>query len=218
MLELVLTEDGSHTIYVPELGEHYHSIHGAVQESTLVYIMNGLGFCNSNPANIFEAGFGTGLNALLSCIYSEQHKLKINYTSAENYPLKSSIVKALNHSNFAGVNGKELSDKIHTAPWGSRVEINSYFTLKKIKCDLVKDDIDGKFNLIYFDAFGPGKQPEMWTDNIFKKISEVTEAGGIFVTYSAKGEVKRALKSNGFQVNILPGPPGKREMIRATKL
>jgi tRNA U34 5-methylaminomethyl-2-thiouridine-forming methyltransferase MnmC len=218
MPELVLTEDGSHTVYVPELKEHYHSIHGAVQESSVVYIMNGLGYCSSNPVNIFEVGFGTGLNALLSCIYSLENKLKISYTSAEKYPLDLSLVNDLNHYNFAGSHGRELSDMIHAAPWGKMVEITRYFELKKIRCDLVEDRIDGKFNLIFFDAFGPDKQPEMWTSSIFKKISEVTEAGGILVTYSAKGEVKRMLKSNGFKVAILPGPPGKREMIRATKL
>jgi len=218
MNELVVTDDGSHTIFVPELNEHYHSIHGAVQESSLVYIRNGLGFSEADPVNIFEVGFGTGLNALLSAIYSSDNKRIINYTSLEKYPLPVSVINRLNHFSFAGESGKNIFNKIHGARWGSPERITEYFILNKIECDLVKDRIEGKFNLIYFDAFGPDKQPEVWTDAVFKKIASITEEGGIFVTYSCKGEVKRTLKANGFRITILPGPPGKREMIRATKL
>jgi tRNA U34 5-methylaminomethyl-2-thiouridine-forming methyltransferase MnmC len=218
MNEIIKTSDGSHTIFVPELNEHYHSIHGAVQESSLVYIKNGLDFCEANPLNIFEVGFGTGLNALLTAICDSVKKRTVYYTSIEKNPLSESVIKKLNHWSFAGEEGKHVFDLIHNATWGSFEKINENFYLKKIKCDLVQHNIEGRFDLIYFDAFGPDKQPDIWSVPVFEKISEATVAGGIFVTYAAKGEVKRVLRANGFKVTMLPGPPGKREMIRAVRL
>ena len=216
--ELVITEDGSHTIYVPELKEHDHSIHGAVRESTLVFIKNGLEFCQDDPVLIFEAGFGTGLNALLACIQGNLHRRKIIYTSVEKYPLGKQITGSLNYNLFTEAESSDLLGRIHNASWGTYEAISEYFTLRKLESDLVTEDPDGQYNLIFFDAFGPDKQPVMWTNDIFGKISRITLPGGIFVTYSSKGDVKRALKSNGFTVELLPGPPGKREMIRAIKL
>jgi tRNA U34 5-methylaminomethyl-2-thiouridine-forming methyltransferase MnmC len=216
--QLITTSDGSHTIFVPELNEHYHSIHGAVQESLLVYIKNGSGFCKDDHLNIFEVGFGTGLNALLTATSDFSNNRIIHYTSIEKDPLDISFINTLNHWSFAGSKGKAIFDSIHNVRWGSFEKISDNFYLKKIKCDLVRDNIKGKFNLIYFDAYGPDKQPEMWTRSIFDKISEITISGGVFVTYSAKGDVKRLLQKSGFKVMMLPGPPGKREMIRAIKL
>jgi tRNA U34 5-methylaminomethyl-2-thiouridine-forming methyltransferase MnmC len=216
--QIITTSDGSHTVYVPELNEHYHSIHGAVQESTLVYIKNGLEFCETNPVNIFEVGFGTGLNVLLTATSGSDKNRRIYYTSVEKYPLPEKLIRTLNHWKFTGDKGKKIFDKIHNSGWGSSERITKNFYLKKIKCDLIPDHIEGNFNLIYFDAFGPEKQPEIWTGSVFEKISKVTVQGGIFVTYSARGEIKRLLKANGFKVDLLPGPPGKREMIRAIKL
>jgi tRNA U34 5-methylaminomethyl-2-thiouridine-forming methyltransferase MnmC len=215
--QLITTSDGSHTIFVPELIEHYHSIHGAVQESSLVYIENGLGFCKTNPLNIFEVGFGTGLNALLTATSGYAEKRTICYTSIEKEPLPISVINTLNHWRFAGSKGKEIFDLIRNAEWGAFEKLSDNFYLRKIKGDLIKDNIEGKFDLIFFDAFGPDKQPEIWSKNVLKKISEITDAGGIFVTYSAKGEVRRLLREYGFVVTLLPGPPGKREMIRAIK-
>jgi tRNA U34 5-methylaminomethyl-2-thiouridine-forming methyltransferase MnmC len=217
-LELILTSDGSHTLFVPELKEHYHSIHGAVQESALVYIRNGLEFCSADPLNVFEVGFGTGLNALLTAISESDKNRIVQYTSIEKYPISENIIKKLNHWNFAGTTGRHIFDKIHEVRWGSFERITDYFYLKKIKCDLVKDHIEGKYDLIYFDAFGPDKQPEVWSESVIYKIAELTLPGAIFVTYSAKGVVKRLLINNGFKVTLLPGPPGKRQMIRAIKL
>jgi tRNA U34 5-methylaminomethyl-2-thiouridine-forming methyltransferase MnmC len=217
MNELIITSDGSHTIYVPELNEHYHSIHGAVQESALVYIKNGLGFCKSNPVNIFEVGFGTGLNTLLSVVYSRDDERIFNYTTIEKYPLGISVINTLNHWSFAGNEGRQAFGKIHNSEWGKFTEISPNFSLKKIRCDLIEDQIEGKYDLIYFDAFGPDKQPDIWTPGVFKKIADITSENGIFVTYSAKGNVKRLLKANGFKIEMLPGPPGKREMIRAIR-
>jgi tRNA U34 5-methylaminomethyl-2-thiouridine-forming methyltransferase MnmC len=218
MIELIVTSDGSHTIYVPELNEHYHSVHGAAQEAALVYVKNGLEFCETDPVSIFEAGFGTGLNTLLTATSCIKNNRTLHYTSIEKYPLPLSVISTLNHSAFAGEDGKSLFDKMHKSEWEISEKITDRFYLKKIKGDLTDCKIEGEFDIIYFDAFGPDKQPDMWTTVIFKKISDATVKGGIFVTYSAKGDVKRLLKANGFRVTMLPGPPGKREMIRAIKL
>ena len=218
MNQIIKTSDGSHTIYVPELNEHYHSIYGAVQESTFIFINNGFDFCKAEPLNIFEVGFGTGLNALLTAIRSKEGTREVNFTSIEKYPLGDEIISSLNHYQFAGENGKQIFDSIHAAPWNISVNICKNFNLKKIKEDLIEEPLTGKYDLIYFDAFGPDKQSEMWTNAIFGKIALITNQNGIFVTYSAKGEVKRNLKSCGFEVTLLPGPPGKRQMMRAVKI
>jgi len=217
MRQLIITEDGSHSIYVPELDENYHSIHGAVQESEHVFIKNGFDVCDENPVTLFEAGFGTGLNALFTAIRGLGTGKEIFYTAIEKYPLDNEIVKVLNYPAFAGEKGKMIFDQIHSCEWGKLHKIVTGFYLTKIEGDLVNDTITGSYNLVYFDAFAPDKQPEMWTKDVFRKISQVTAANGIFVTYSAKGDVKRNLEGSGFRVSRLPGPPGKRHMIRAIK-
>jgi len=215
--KLILTEDGSHTIFVPELNEHYHSIHGAVQESNIVFLENGYEYCKADPVFIFEAGFGTGLNALLTAVRSARSGRKVIYTSIEKYPLGTEIIEKFNYADFAGESGSELYNLIQKAEWGKMVKISERFSLLKIDGDLTTDYIPGMYDLIYFDAFGPDKQPDMWKEPVFMKISSVLNDGGVLVTYSAKGEVKRTLRSCGFTVSLLPGPPGKREMIRAVK-
>jgi len=214
---IVTTADGSHTIYVPEMDDHYHSVYGAIQESGHVFIKNGFDVCNADPLNIFEAGFGTGLNALLTAIRNMNGNKKVFYTAYEKYPVDETIVNSLNYPGFFGSEGKETFSLIHSCRWGQMNRISRNFSLKKVKGDLVTDIIQGRYGLIYFDAFGPDKQPEMWTADIFRKIGEATEKDGIFVTYSSKGEVKRNLRACGFRVTILPGPPGKRHIIRAVK-
>ena len=218
MIQLIETSDGSHTLYVPELDEHYHSVHGAVQESMFIFIKNGFDFCSASPLNILEVGFGTGLNALLSAIKSKTGNREVNYTSLEKYPLEDSIVNSLNHYKFAGEEGKKIFHLMHSAAWNERVKICTNFYLKKIETDFTKAQLSGAYDLIYFDAFGPDKQPEMWTAEIFRSIAAVTNDSGVLVTYSAKGEVKRSLIASGFRVTLLPGPPGKRQMIRAVKI
>jgi len=215
--QIIRTSDGSDTIFVPELNEHYHSIHGAVQESAYIFISCGFDFCKADPINIFEVGFGTGLNALLTAIKSNNGTREVNYTSIEKYPIDESIVKSLNHHQFAGDSGKEIFNSIHSAEWNHSVNICRNFNLLKISGDFTKDILQGNYDLIYFDAFGPDKQPEMWTKEIFASVAAVTNKNGILVTYSAKGEVKRNLKACGFDVTLLPGPPGKRQIIRAVK-
>jgi tRNA U34 5-methylaminomethyl-2-thiouridine-forming methyltransferase MnmC len=216
--KLITTSDGSYTIYVPELDEHYHSVNGAILESEHIFLKNGFDTTEADPLNIFEVGFGTGLNALLTAVRSCSGKRKVFYTSIEKYPLDDIVLSQLNHFRYAGDSGRELSDRIHAAEWDNQVTICENFTILKIKKDLLSFTFTDKYHLIYFDAFGPDKQPEMWSGEIFSKIGAATEKNGVFVTYSAKGEVKRTLKSCGFEVTLLPGPPGKRQIIRAIKI
>jgi tRNA U34 5-methylaminomethyl-2-thiouridine-forming methyltransferase MnmC len=218
MNELIITSDGSHTIFVPEIDEHYHSVHGAVQESTFIFIKNGFNFCEADPLSILEIGFGTGLNALLTAVKSMAGTREVNYTSIEKYPIDNKMISSLNHHEFAGENGKEIFHLIHSSPWNTDVKICKNFNLKKIETDFTKEQLSGRYDLIYFDAFGPDKQPEMWTREMFSGISSVSNKNGILITYSAKGEVKRILKACGFDVTLIPGPPGKRQMIRAVKI
>lgn len=218
MRRLIKTSDGSHTIYVPEIDEHYHSIHGAVQESAFIFIVNGFEVCKADPLSILEVGFGTGLNALLTAIKSMTGSREVNYISIEKYPLGKKIISSLNHHQFAGEHSREIFQLIHSSPWDISVNICRNFNLKKIETDFTKEKLSGKYDLIYFDAFGPDKQPEMWTRELFAGIASVTIKNGVLVTYSAKGEVRRSLKACGFDVTLIPGPPGKRQMIRAVKI
>lgn len=218
MTELVKTADGSHTLYVPELNEHYHSVNGAVQESMTVFINNGFKFCEADPLYVLEIGFGTGLNTLLTAVESCKDSRKVFYSTLEKHPVAPDMINRLNYQAFSGDTGGEIFNKIHSAEWDREQEICNNFILKKIYGDLTCDSLTGRFDLIFFDAFGPDKQPEMWTPVIFNKLTSVMVQGGIFVTYSAKGDVKRSLRANGCKVTLLPGPPGKRHMIRAVKL
>jgi len=216
--QVIYTADGSHTIFVPELNEHYHSVHGAVQESQHIFLNKGFETCKADPLFILEIGFGTGLNALLTAIRSNSGYRKVYYTTIENHPLKDEITGSLNHFKYAGEKGEEIFHLIHSALWNQSVMISENFYLEKIENDFTKFHLNGKYDLIYFDAFGPDKQPEMWTKELFSGIAAVTNKNGILVTYSAKGEVKRSLKACGFKVTLVPGPPGKRQMIRAVKI
>jgi len=215
--KIIETSDGSFTIYVPELEEHYHSIHGAIQESEHIFLRNGFDTCNCDPISIFEVGFGTGLNAFLTAIRSYETKRHVDYYAIEKYPVDSSLYKLLNYHKFRDIAGFDLFGRLHSAPWNTKVEIFPGFNLNKIKADLTTFNQTGEYDLIYFDAFGPDKQPEMWTEEIFDRVTSSIKDEGIFVTYSAKGKVKRSLKRNGFNVELLQGPPGKRQIIRAVK-
>jgi tRNA U34 5-methylaminomethyl-2-thiouridine-forming methyltransferase MnmC len=215
--QIVTTSDGSHTIFVPEINEHYHSMYGAVQESEYIFLKNGFDFCKADPVNIFEAGFGTGLNALLTAVRCIKGKREVFYTSIEKYPLSDEIIRLLNYHLFTGKEGQNIFNRIHESGWNKMQNICGNFNLSKIKGDLTSYHLTGYYDLIYFDAFGPDKQPEMWNRNIFTKISGITAKNGILITYSVKGDVKRNIKSCGFDVYILPGPPGKRQILRAIK-
>lgn len=217
MNQIITTADGSHTIYDAELDEHFHSIHGAVQESEYIFINNGFDVCKADPLNIFEVGFGTGLNALLTAMKSIHGNREVRYTSIEKYPIDRELAVSLNHHKFTGERGKEIFNLIHSSPWNIYVNICKNFSINKINGDFTEITLPEKYDLIYFDAFAPDKQPEMWTKEMFELIASVTNTNGVFVTYSAKGEVKRNLRSCGFNVLLLPGPPGKRQIIRAIK-
>lgn len=218
MNKVIVTGDGSHTIFVPGLNEHYHSVHGAIQESEHIFIRNGYRAILTDRIRIFEVGFGTGLNCILTAVECSKDKKDIFYTSVEKYPLELQLLESLNHGSFFGREHEELIRKIYRAPWETVAEISGNFHLRKLEMDLVNDPLTGEYDIVYFDAFGPGKQPEMWTEDIFSRIAEIIVPGGLFVTYSAKGEVRRNLKKSGFLVERLAGPPGKREMIRASKI
>ncbi|RLD49537.1 MAG: SAM-dependent methyltransferase [Bacteroidetes bacterium] len=215
MLKKIITADNSPTLYVPELNEHYHSVNGALQESIHIFINAGLKHIQKEKINILEVGFGTGLNAVLT--FSENKKLKknINYETIEKYPLSADIIEDLINNNFTE---PEITEQIHKIPWEQEVKISDNFCIKKIKTDLKKYTPEKLFDLIYFDAFAPEKQPELWTEKIFKKIYDATKQNGILVTYSAKGTVKQALRAAGFSVKRLPGPKGKRHMVQAVKI
>lgn len=218
LIQIFRTADGSDTLYVPELDEHYHSIHGAVQESQFIFINSGFYFCKATPLSILEIGFGTGLNALLTAIESKAGDRVVNYTTMDNNPLDNLLIESVNHHEFAGEYGRELFELIHSSPWNENVHICKNFNIHKINTDFTKEKLTGSYDLIYFDAFGPDKQPEMWTTEIFASIAAATAKNGILVTYSAKGQVRRNLNACEFEVSLIPGPPGKRQMIRAMKI
>lgn len=215
-----LTADGSHTLFIPGLDEHYHSVNGAVQESTHVFIEAGLRHCSKDVIRIFEVGFGTGLNAFLTLLESNKTKKTIHYTTIEAYPLSDSIIKELNYPAKCLSIEKEMYYKLHDAEWEKESEITDTFFLTKRKADFTNFDfseIKENVDIIYFDAFAPDKQSDMWTQEIFDKLYNVAGVGCILVTYCAKGVVRRMMQQAGFTTERLPGPPGKREMLRATK-
>jgi tRNA U34 5-methylaminomethyl-2-thiouridine-forming methyltransferase MnmC len=216
---LILSEDGSHTLYVPELNEHYHSVHGAIQESLHVFINAGLRACSQKKLNILEIGFGTGLNAFLTFIEADKQNFELNYITYEPFALQTETWQQLNYPQlFNNPRDSEIFTLLHEAVWGIPVALGDNFVLHK-RDEKIEDAIlpEHFFNLIYFDAFAPAVQPELWTYQIFKKIFEATASDGILVTYSAMGEVRRNLIKAGFIVERIPGPPGKREMLRAIK-
>jgi len=215
------TADGSHTLYVPALNEHYHSTNGAIQESELVFIHNGLHHLAAclKEINILEVGFGTGLNALLTVLEAKKQKRKINYVAVEPQPVDAEILEKLNFASVIGSTEAEgYYKKLHEANWTYPVFLSDYFILSKIQAKLEEITLrDEQFNLIFFDAFGPDVQPELWNEEIFARLFKCLKTGGILVTYSCKGTVKRALKAAGFTIEKLPGPIGKREVLRAVK-
>jgi tRNA U34 5-methylaminomethyl-2-thiouridine-forming methyltransferase MnmC len=218
---IVVTADGSHTIFHPSLQEHYHSSFGAISESRHIFIGAGLLHIlqSISEINILEIGFGTGLNALLTLIHAQEQKVKVEYTGLEAYPLPAPVYTSLNYSSCLGETSTQDSYlRMHDCDWNKVIRISEYFTLTKVKTRLEDVRLEKeKFHLVYFDAFSPEVQPEMWTPEIFEKIFSSMANGGILVTYSCKGVVKRTLKATGFRIEKLPGPQGKREILRADK-
>lgn len=219
-LKIIQTEDGSTSLFNEDLNESYHSKFGAINESMHVFIEAGLNRLKGlDTINILEIGLGTGLNALLSCIQGEEKKLIINYIAIEPFPIEKETYDQLNYEECINdQNTKLYFSKIHEAPWRQTNTINSQFIITKLnnKLELYQPPVNF-FNLIYFDAFSPDIQPELWSLPNFIKIFESLQQNGILVTYCAKGKVRRDLEAAGFITERIPGPKGKREMLRATK-
>lgn len=215
-----ITEDGSHTLYVPELDEHYHSTHGAIRESLHVYLDAGLHHCSKPEVNVLEIGFGTGLNAFLTLLDIEKSAKTVKYTTLERYPISLADAQIFNYGKLLDPAKEEMFMQIHSCPWGDRVEIAPDFHLKKLQMDASNlDDFqpEAPFDVIYYDAFAPDKQPALWTQEIFNRLYTLSNLGAALTTYCAKGAVRRMLQTAGFMVERLPGPPGKREILRAVK-
>lgn len=217
--EIIITSDGSTTIHLPQWNEQYHSKHGAIQEAYHVYIKNGLNcFKAYSNISILEIGFGTGLNAFITYLEGVKIGLNIDYVGVEAFPVKPEEIKKLNYvSKLGAVEKQFIYDNMHSLSWENKHQLNTKFSI--IKKEQYFEDINdkNKYDLIYFDAFGAHVQPELWSEIIFKIMYEALLQNGILVTYSAKGSVRRAMQKVGFSVERLPGPPGKREMLRATK-
>lgn len=220
--EFLTTQDGSVTIHLPDWNEQYHSIHGAINEAKHVFLKHGLEFFitseenRAQPIAIIEIGFGTGLNAFLTSLFAEANGHSINYTGVEAYPVETSEIKQLNYSELLNASAKTFT-QLHAEPWEVANTISESFTLTKRKQFFSEIKDKEAFHIIYFDAFGARVQPELWTEAIFKSMYEALLPNGVLVTYSAKGSVRRAMQAVGFTVERLPGPPGKREMLRAIK-
>ena len=226
---LVITKDGSHTISISEMNVSYHSHHGAIQESRHVFINAGLHYHLSNmqvpELRIFEMGFGTGLNALLTLIEANDGERKIHYSTIELFPITPVVATTLNYCDQ--LNRKDLSsafEQLHQCEWEKDISITPFFTIHKQKISLLDIKSSNLFpdkpsgqNLIYFDAFAPAAQPELWTKEIFEILYSVLLPGGVLVTYCSKGDVRRAMQAAGFAVEKIAGPPGKREIVRAIK-
>ena len=222
--KIVTTGDGSTTIQITDWDEQYHSMHGAVQEARHVFLKMGLDFwMNENPdqnsLHILEIGFGTGLNALLTLMHAEKSSVNLLYEGVEAYPVSSEELAQLNYLEAADAQAFEaVFEKMHQLPWEQTEIITEAFQLKKRKQTFETLEDQDQHDLIYFDAFGARVQPELWEEPIFQKMSNALKPGGVLVTYAAKGSVRRAMQAVGFKVERLPGPPGKREMLRAVKI
>ncbi|MDR2653282.1 MAG: tRNA (5-methylaminomethyl-2-thiouridine)(34)-methyltransferase MnmD [Prevotellaceae bacterium] len=216
-IQIVKTLDGSQTIKVADIDEHYHSVNGAMQESQHVFINSGFHYILKDKLSIFETGFGTGLNAMLTFYEAEKFNKTVDYTTLELYPLDEKIFSQLNYAEMLNLDANKYFLPLHTCEWNKNIELSKNFTFKKINIDLNKYSDNKRFDIIYFDAFAPDKQRELWTETIFGNMFSLLNDGGILVTYSAKGEVKRNLRSAGFTVTRLQGAAGKHHMLQAKK-
>ena len=216
--EIIQTSDSSTTIHIPEWKESYHSKHGAIQEANHVFIKNGLSLFEGKDIAIMEIGFGTGLNAFITFLESSKLKQNIDYVGVEAYPVSNEELAAMNYVAELGVTSQQsIFDIMHQSNWEEKCIIDGHFDLTKRK-QFFDDIVDENyFDLIYFDAFGYHVQPDLWSTEIFRKMYSALKDNGVLVTYAARGVVKRSMIEVGFTVEKLAGPPGKREMFRATK-
>ena len=220
-LELFETDDGSHSIRIPDLGETYHSRFGAITESQHVFIANGLQhiFNKTNEqVRLLEVGFGTGLNTLLTCLESYQLGREIEYWVLEPYPIPLEMANQLNFQKFLPKAPQNWLAEMHSCPWNNLIHLSPDFKFKKLELQIQDFDHEaGYFNLVYFDAFAPGKQPDIWDCKIITKVVTLMSTGGVLVSYSAQGKFRRCLQSAGCQAERIEGPPGKLHMLRAIK-
>lgn len=215
---LQTTADGSSTLMVEGWGEPYHSMHGAIQEAYHVFMEMGFRHCMYPSVSILEMGFGTGLNAFITLLEAEALNRSVSYTAIEAFPVTPEEIVQLNYiAQLGAQNYSEAFREMHAGPWEEPFKINNTFTLLKNNCDFNEVSASDMYHLIYYDAFGARVQPELWTEAVFLKMYDALREEGVMVTYAAKGSVRRAMLAAGFYVERLPGPPGKREMLRATK-
>ncbi len=214
-LKIEVTADGTPTLYRSDIDEHYHSVKGALAESRHVYLSLGWEYAslNKQPLNVFEVGFGTGLNAALTAEQANRKCVQTLYNSVELFPVPADQAEALGYGSLS-----EEYMPVIRAEWNRAIRINTYFTLNKIEGDFKSIELPNNIDVVYYDAFAPEKQPEMWSRKLFEKLYSAISPGGVLVTYCAKGIVRRMLQTIGFEVERLPGPPGgKREVLRAKK-
>ena len=213
-IKIITTEDGSHSLFDEQLNETYHSTRGAVGESMHVFVEHGLKyFSQPKTLKVFEVGFGTGLNALLTAQYAKKHAIAIDYVTLEPFPVSQEVVAQLNY----GDEDQQLFRTIHDAPWGLKSGVMPYFTITKHQEKLASFQTDQQFDIVFFDAFAPSKQAELWTMEPLQTCFDLLKQGGILTTYCAQGQFKRNLRAIGFEVQALAGAMGKKEMVRAIK-
>lgn len=216
--EIILTKDGSTSIFLPELNETYHSRFGAIQEAKHVFIKNGLSLFDDKSVSILEIGFGTGLNAFITFLETLETNQSINYTGVEAFPVAIEMIKNLNYvSALNATTYQSIFEEMHQSDWESQNSIASHFSLTKRKQKFEEISDSNAFNLIYFDAFGFDVQPELWNEFIFQKMYDALLPNGVLVTYACRTSIKKAMIYAGFRVEKLQGAPGKREMLRAFK-
>lgn len=220
--KIIKTGDGSVTIHLSDWDEQYHSKHGAIQEAQHVFIKMGLeywvGLNKEKAISILEIGFGTGLNAFITFLEAKKLQLNIDYTGVEAYPVSENEIGELNYAEMLSAENQiDSFQKMHLIPWNTQAAIAENFKLEKQQKRFEEIEDVNKYDLVFFDAFGARVQPELWTEEIFAKMYRAMQNKGVLVTYSAKGSVRRAMQTAGFIVERLPGPPGKREMLRALK-
>jgi len=216
--EIITTSDGSTTIHLPDWDENYHSKHGAIQEAKHVFIENGLSLFQDKSIAILEIGFGTGLNAFITFLESKKLNIAADYVGVEAYPVSATEILSMNYVNELNAKSdSKIFEQMHTSNWEEKTILSDTFCLTKRKQFFADIEDIAQFDLIYFDAFGYRVQPELWSTEIFQKMYNALKPNGVLVTYAARGVVKRSMIEVGFTVEKLPGPPGKREMFRATK-
>ena len=215
---VILTDDGSHSLFSDQYNENFHSGFGAITESAHIFINNGLKRVSNNHIRILEVGFGTGLICLLTLLEISKSNQKVSYDALEPFPVEPSVLMNLNYPLLLAAESAKAYKSIISSNWDVEVEIDDNCKLRRINQKLEDFIPDNTYHLVYFDAFSPEIQPEMWSEANFKKIYDAMLSDGLFLTYSCKGIVKRALKSVGFSITKLAGPPGKREILMAKKI